>query len=240
MLDAQLLAQLIELMVAAGLALPAGKQAIRELLAVVSQQLGDPDRTGLVQRLQEGLRTGGCLVGLELHEDPARGPVDGHEQIAPAVLVLHLGQVLHIHVHIAWLVALEGLVDHSRLLGLEGIEVASPMSAQASVQVVAVGPAAVTGDVAVAVVRHRGARCRRVLVQPVGRVALGAVGHVTCHWPLVQVVAPAVRGDLARLVARVAVQVVAPAVRGNLARLVSGVAVGLVLRRAGQVVRQAR
>ena len=34
-LDAQLLAQLVELMVAAGLALAAGKQAVRELLAVV-------------------------------------------------------------------------------------------------------------------------------------------------------------------------------------------------------------
>ena len=36
--DTQLLAQLVELMVAAGLALPAGKQAIRELLAVVNAQ----------------------------------------------------------------------------------------------------------------------------------------------------------------------------------------------------------
>ena len=34
-LDAQLPAQLIELMVSAGLAFPAGKQAVRELLAVV-------------------------------------------------------------------------------------------------------------------------------------------------------------------------------------------------------------
>ena len=37
-LDAQLLAQLVELMVAAGLALLTGKQAIRELLAVVNAQ----------------------------------------------------------------------------------------------------------------------------------------------------------------------------------------------------------
>ena len=47
-LDAQLPAQLIELMVAAGFAFLAGKQAVRELLAVVGQQLGDPERTGLV------------------------------------------------------------------------------------------------------------------------------------------------------------------------------------------------
>jgi len=37
---AQFLAQLVELMVATGLALPAGKQAIGELLAVVGQQPG--------------------------------------------------------------------------------------------------------------------------------------------------------------------------------------------------------
>jgi hypothetical protein len=47
-LDAQFPAQLIKLMVAAGLALAAGKQAVRKLLAVVGQQFGDPDRAGLV------------------------------------------------------------------------------------------------------------------------------------------------------------------------------------------------
>ena len=70
------------------------------------------------------------LVGLELHKHPARGPVNGHEQVAAAAPVLHLGQVLHVHVHRARLVALEGL----RLTGLEGIATAYPMAAQASVQ----------------------------------------------------------------------------------------------------------
>ena len=133
-LYAQFPAQLVELMVAAGFAFLAGKQAVRELLAVVCQQLVDPDRTGLVQCLQEGLCTGRRLVGLELHKHPARGPVNGHEQIASAALVLHLGQVLHVHVHIAWLVGLERLVHRLWLLGLEGVEVAGPMAAQAAVQ----------------------------------------------------------------------------------------------------------
>ncbi len=100
-LYAHLLAQLVKLMIAAAFAFPAGKQPVRELLAVVDQQLVDPDRTGLVQCLEEGLCTGGCLVGLELYKHPTRGPVDGHEQIAPLRFVLHLGQVLHIHMHIA-------------------------------------------------------------------------------------------------------------------------------------------
>lgn len=109
-LYAQLSAQLIEFMVAAGFTFLAGKQTVRELFAIVGQQLVDPDRTGLVQRLEEGLCTGCGLVGLELYKHPTRSPIDSHEQVAPAALILHLGQVLHVHVHVAWLVALEGLV----------------------------------------------------------------------------------------------------------------------------------
>jgi len=73
-----------------------------------------------------------ALVGLELHEHLPRGPADGHEQVAPAALVVHPGQVvLHVHVHVAGLVALEGLVDNHRRLRLQGIEVARAMAAQA-------------------------------------------------------------------------------------------------------------
>ena len=60
----QLIAQLNELMVAAGLALPAGKQAVCELLAVVGQQLVDPDRTGLVQRLRKACALAAVLLDL--------------------------------------------------------------------------------------------------------------------------------------------------------------------------------
>ncbi len=44
-------AQPVEFVVSAGFALTAGKQTIREFLAVVGQQLIDLDRAGLVQRL---------------------------------------------------------------------------------------------------------------------------------------------------------------------------------------------
>ena len=47
-LYAQLSAQLIEFMVAAGFAFLAGKQTVRELFAIVGQQLADPDRTGCI------------------------------------------------------------------------------------------------------------------------------------------------------------------------------------------------
>ena len=133
-LYAKCLAQLVKLMIAAGLAFAGGKQAVRELLAVVGQQLFDLDRAGLVQGIEEGFGTGSCLVSLDGHKHPARGPVNSHEQVTPLGLVLHLGQVLHIHVKEPRLVALEGLV---RLLwggGFEGIQVAHAVAAQAPVQ----------------------------------------------------------------------------------------------------------
>ena len=134
MLYAQRLAQLIELMVAAGLALAAGKQPVCKFLAVVRQKLIDSDRAGLVQCLEKRARTGGALVGLDSHEHPARGPVDGNEQVAPPGLVLHLRQVLHIHVHKARLVALERLVRLAVRLGFEGIQIPHAMAPQAPIQ----------------------------------------------------------------------------------------------------------
>ena len=69
-LYAQFLAQLIELMVAAGFAFLAGKQAVCELLAFVCQQLADPDRAGPVQLL------GGS-------SKPGRFTDVGHERVVP-------------------------------------------------------------------------------------------------------------------------------------------------------------
>ena len=118
-------------------------------------------------------------------------------------------------------------IDHAlahasfRVVGQRGTGSRLRRGLQPVVLVVAVAPGAVARQVAVGVMADGGASGRRVLVQAIGAVAARAVGHVARHaGPLVQVVAPAVRGDLPRLV--------------------SGVAVGLVLRRAGEVVRQAR
>jgi len=48
-LDAQGLAELVELVLAARLTAPGAKQPVGELFAVVGQQPGDPDRAGFVQ-----------------------------------------------------------------------------------------------------------------------------------------------------------------------------------------------
>lgn len=133
-LNVQLLAQQVKLMVAAGLLLSTGKQTVGELLAVVAQDARDLDRTGLVQGFQENPGVAGRLAGFDLHEHPARGPVNGHEQVASLALAGHLRQVFDIHMHKARLVALEGLVRFLGPLGLEGVQVAHAVTAQAAIE----------------------------------------------------------------------------------------------------------
>ena len=110
MLDAELLAQLVKLVIPRGLALTRGKQVVRELFAVVGQQFDNLERASLVQRFEEAVCAGRRFVFFDRHKHPARGPVDGYEQVAPAVLVGYLRQVFDIYVQVAWLVALERLV----------------------------------------------------------------------------------------------------------------------------------
>ena len=69
------------------------------------------------------------FILLDSNKDPAGGSVNGHKQVAAARLIGHLGQVLHIHVQVTWLVALERLV---RLLGcgrFERMQVAHAVAA---------------------------------------------------------------------------------------------------------------
>jgi len=137
--NVQGLAQLIKLVQTRGLPGTGGKEPIRELFAVVRLQLTDLERTGLVQGAKEGLGTGRGLVVLYRHEHPARGAVDGHEQVAPLRLISHLRQVLHVHVQVARLVALEALMGLTGRGGFEGIQVAHAMAAQTAVKARAAG-----------------------------------------------------------------------------------------------------
>ena len=98
--NTQRFAQLIKLVFPAGFSLPAGKQAVLELLAVVGQQLLNSDRASFVQRLEETAGTVGRLVPFDLHKHPARGAVHGYEQAAALALIGHLRQVLHVHVQV--------------------------------------------------------------------------------------------------------------------------------------------
>ena len=75
---------------------PAAK-AVGELAAIVGEQLDDGNRTGFVELDQEVGATTVGLVGIDLHEDPARGAVDGDEQVTAFGFIRHLRQVLDIH-----------------------------------------------------------------------------------------------------------------------------------------------
>ena len=85
----------------------------REAGAAVGQHMGDLEGKGPDRLVQEGHRRGGRLIILDREMDEAGGAVDGHVQIplaALAILGAQLGQVLHVHVHEAEIVVLEGPV----------------------------------------------------------------------------------------------------------------------------------
>lgn len=132
--DAQVAAQHVELVLARGLTFAAGKEPVGEFFAVVGQDFLYPDGAGLVQGTQEGTSTGRRLVVLDLHKYPARGAVYGHKQVAPAALVGHLRQVLDVDVQETGLIGLERLVRGRRCLGLERIQIAHTVAAQAAVE----------------------------------------------------------------------------------------------------------
>jgi len=132
--NVQPLARLIRHVLAAGLTLAAGKQAIGGLLANVSQHLGDPDWASAVQRLQKGPCVGRHLAAPDLRKYPALGWVDDHDQIAMLALTGHLGQVLDVHMHVAKLIKFEAPGSFLGLLGQQGLEIAHAMTTQTVIQ----------------------------------------------------------------------------------------------------------
>ena len=91
MLDTQGRAEFVERVLARGLPLFRTQQPIRKFLAVIGEQLRDPDRAGPMQRFQEGLGRCGGFVGFDLNEDPAGRAVDGDKEVAALILAGHLG-----------------------------------------------------------------------------------------------------------------------------------------------------
>ena len=108
-LDAHGQAHRVECMLARRRLCGAG-EAVGELAAVVGEDRLDPHRRSPLEPTQE---VGTALVGLvavAAHEDPSRGAVDSHEEVAPVGLIGHLRQVLDVDVQEAGLVLFEGLM----------------------------------------------------------------------------------------------------------------------------------
>ena len=95
---------------------------------------------GFVLRITRAFEEGAGMVGAfgrqDLDVDPARGAVDGGEEVLAAVLIGHLGQVLHIDVHEARFVVLErlGRGDLGRFARHQVRQAGHPVAAQAAVQ----------------------------------------------------------------------------------------------------------
>lgn len=83
---------------------------VRPLRAVIGQDLADLDGRGQLQTAQEIDAAFVRHVAVDVHEDPARGAVDGDEQVTARVLVRHLRQILDVDMDKAWLVVFEGLL----------------------------------------------------------------------------------------------------------------------------------
>lgn len=135
-IDGVLGADLVEGMMAGGVALSGSTEAVRELLAVIGEDLGDLEGSGLDQAFEEGAGVGGGLGRQDFEVDPAGGAVDGGEEILACALIGHLGQVFDIDVHEAWRVVLEALGRCLRALlaGYQVREPGDPVAAQTAIQ----------------------------------------------------------------------------------------------------------
>lgn len=95
MLDIKLLAQTVEYVAPARLSVLAlGSKTVGELAAVIGKQFNDLDRassTRLCQKVGSAILT---LVSVDVDEHPARGAIDGDEQVAPGGFILYLGKYL--------------------------------------------------------------------------------------------------------------------------------------------------
>lgn len=100
-LNAQLLAQLVEFMLACRMETVATTQPFSELFAVVSENGANLEVCRLAQRCQEGFGRCCRLVLFDRDEHPADRSVDDHKHVAALVLTCYLGQIFHIDMHIA-------------------------------------------------------------------------------------------------------------------------------------------
>ena len=193
--NAEIGAELIELVLAGGLAFAQTEQAVGEFLPVIGQNRPDPDWAGPFQIAQKSAGIGGSLGFEDPDEHPAGCPINRHEQVAPGRFISHLRQILHIDMKVAGLVGFERLVLRSGVASLQVTQIAHPMPPQAAVEArarhIRVQELADHGQQVVdghqqrlaQDNRHRLLRGRECCLKPVRRVA--AVLHTVAMLPFV-------------------------------------------------------
>ena len=131
MLDAHLCAECVKLMFASGGPLAQAKEPIGELFPVIGQNGPDADRASTLQVAQKAPRVGCRLCCEYADKYPPRGPINGHEKIAAAAFIGHLGQVFDFDMNVARLVGFEATVFWPHFLGLQVAQVPHTVTTQA-------------------------------------------------------------------------------------------------------------
>jgi hypothetical protein len=85
------------------------REPVGKLRAIVGQDFSDVDGRSDLQSPQEVDAAFVGHVAIDGQKHPARGAVNGHEQISTRCLVWHLWHVFDVDVNEAWLIVLEGL-----------------------------------------------------------------------------------------------------------------------------------
>ena len=93
MFNVQFCAEPVELMLPRSYPLAQAKEPVGELLAIVCENGANADRTGAFKITQEAAGIGRRLVVVDTDKDPAVGPINRNEQIAPGALTRYLWQV---------------------------------------------------------------------------------------------------------------------------------------------------
>lgn len=147
MVDVQRFAEFVELMLASRDAVAQAEEPVCELLAVVhcpavvclqtmrgGQNRANAQWASAFQIAQEAPCVGCSFCIEDADECLPRRPVDGHEQIAAAAFIGHLGEVFHFDVEVSGLIGFEGAVFRPGFLGLHVAQVPDIVTKQATIQ----------------------------------------------------------------------------------------------------------
>ena len=100
--DAVLDAALVEGVASGGFTFAAGTEAVGELFAIVGEDFFDGEGRVIDQAVEEGPSLSGRFFGQEFDIYPARGPINGHEQVLMRGFIGHPRQVVHIDMDKPW------------------------------------------------------------------------------------------------------------------------------------------
>ncbi len=131
-----LLAGAVEAMTSGRIAFAGGAAAIGECFAVIRQHLLDLEGCLIDESLQKAGGLGSGFCAQDFHVNPARGPVDRHEQIAMRRFIRHLRQILDIDMDEARLIILKGFLRLIVVfwLGSQRLEIRDALPPQAAIQ----------------------------------------------------------------------------------------------------------